>query len=972
MVRKDTPLSELARAGFSSLSESRAVLDALDLPPDLFSHTAFPDQAATWVQRVSAQHPVEAMTLRHDEARFRDLLALAGASEGLAEFLRRQPGTWAAVTSRIDGPRSQQDLFDAWSIELAQLAGEQAITALRVLYRTELARLALFDVCSPAPIDIVDRVAEGLADLAGAVLDGALLLARRELGFADDEVPLAIIGMGKAGARELNYVSDVDVIYVTDIPEGGSPEVVLRQATQLAIATQRAIMDVGMEPGLWEVDANLRPEGKDGALVRTLDSHIAYYQRWAHDWEFQAQIKARPLAGSVALGNRYRQALHPMVWEASARPGFVEQVQRMRERVTHHIPADQVDIQLKLGPGGLRDIEFTIQLLQLVHGRHDDRVRQPDTLSALRALAECGYVGRGEAQEFERAYRFLRTLEHRLQLSRLTRTHLMPRDEEALRVLARSTQLADTGEALHAQWRDVQRQVRSLHERLFYRPLLSAVAGLGGDGGLELTSEQAADRLRASGFMDPSGALRHIAALTQGVSRSAQIHRTLLPVILRWLADGTRPDEGLLAFRRLSDDLGDTTWFLRMLRDSSGAAIRLTRVLATSGYVAALFERVPDGVSWLDDGGDLVPRSRESLVEEMTALASRYPDEREAGAKALRQVRRRELLRLAMASVLGELNASGLGQALKDLHAAYIEGALVLVDVPLGIDFAAIAMGRFGGGELSFASDSDVLWVYRDTGAGEEAHSRALALVKDLVAVTEDVLFPCELDAGLRPEGKNGPLARSLDAYQQYYDRWALGWEAQALLRASDVAGSPSLRQDFMELANRVRYPNDFSPDSLREIRRIKARVEAERLPQGADPARHLKLGRGSLSDVEWLVQLVQLARAHDTPSLRTTSTLASLDAMVQEGLLPREDADILRDAWVLASSLRNALTLFGQSSDVVPMDRRLLEGAARLLGYSPRSASALEEHYLRTTRIARQVYEKHFLSADFLSSPRP
>lgn len=961
MVRRPTTLTELARWGFARLTEARDTLHTLQLDPEWFEGVADPDQALEALVGLTESYPDAAAALLADSDLARRLIVVTGGSRGLADFIGRHPDQWSALRDPLQAPLDHGQLVTSWRREIMALPQSDRTRALRIHYRRELARLALFDLEHPEPIEVLPVVATGLSDLASAALEVALEVARGEVGCSPEEVPLCIMGMGKLGARELNYLSDVDVIYVTEVPDGADQDDVLRRATQLAVTTQRVLMEFDVEPGLWEVDANLRPEGKDGALVRTLSSHLAYYERWAKDWEFQALIKARPVAGSADLGARYLAGVEPMVWAASTRPGFVEQVQKMRERVTQHIPGDQVDVQLKLGPGGLRDVEFTIQLLQLVHGGTDPEVRTRATLESLAALSDRGYVGRPEAAEFDRAYRFLRTLEHRIQLSELKRTHLMPTEEEQLRVLARSSALGDNAEDLVANWRYVQRQVRSLHERLFYRPLLSVVAGLGTEQGLELTSEQAADRLRASGFGDPEGALRHITALTQGVSRRAQIQRNLLPVILHWLAEGTNPDRGLLAFRRLSDDLGEKNWFLRMLRDSSGAASRLCRVLATSGYVADLFERIPDGAGWLDEGGELTPRDADSLEEEIEAIATRHAGDLNAGSNALRQSRRRELLRLSMASILGSLDARDLGRALTDLHVAYLRGGLALVGVPDGLEFAIVAMGRFGGAELGFASDADVVWVYRDAGRGDTAHHRALEVVRSLTEVTEDVLFPFELDAGLRPEGKNGPLVRSLDAYRQYYERWALGWEAQALLRAQPIAGTMGLQEDFAELADQVRYPGEFPIEAIREIRRIKARVEGERLPQGADPKRHLKLGRGSLSDVEWLVQVFQLVYGASEPSLRTVSTLDALEALAHLGLLPLTDTRVLAEAWMLASEVRNALTLFGAPADVLPHDRSALEGAARLLGYPPRSASALEERYLRHTRVARQVFDRHF-----------
>jgi [glutamine synthetase] adenylyltransferase / [glutamine synthetase]-adenylyl-L-tyrosine phosphorylase len=826
--RSPSALTLLARAGFARLDEAKALLEKLSCDPEDFAHAADPDLAAQFLVALRERDPEVFRALWAKDSYRRRIITLGGVSKGIGEFLLRRPEQWDLVKSPLRAVPQQDKYREVLSGAVGTLSGEHAVTALRVAYRRELSRLALWDCEAPSGLAVVDAVARGLADLAGAVLDVSLDIARRQHGFTPDDVPLAIIGMGKAGAAELNYLSDVDVIYVTEVPEGANPESVVSRATTLARDTARGIMEFGLEPGLWEVDANLRPEGKDGSLVRTLESHVAYYQRWASDWEFQALIKARPLAGDRELGIRYRSALEPLIWAASGRAGFVEQVQRMRERVTENIPAEDVDYQIKLGPGGLRDIEFTIQLLQLVHGATDESVRIRDTLGALQALSSAGYVGRAEAAEFDMAYRTLRLLEHRIQLSKLQRTHLMPRDDDAVRILARSTRLAENSSDLIAQWRGIQVAVRSLHEKLFYRPLLSAVAGLPLDG-VELSSEQAALRLQASGFKNPTGALHHIGALTQGVSRRASIQRTLLPVILSWLSEGTDPDGGLLAFRTLSDDLGETYWFLRMLRDSSGAAMRLTRVLSTSAYVAKLLGRIPEGAAWLDNDDDLVPRDIESLRDEVRATLERHEGDEALASAALRSLRRRELLRIALGSMVGVLDIGTVGVAMSQLATVFLEGLVALAHPKGdGIEFAIIAMGRFGGGELGFGSDLDVVYVFRDVSAGESAGEVALAIVKKITRLGEDVLFPLELDAGLRPEGKNGPMVRSLEAYQAYYQRWALGWEAQALLRAKDVAGDAALRADFMAMADSVRYPEEFGRRRSRARTRMGVGAERE------------------------------------------------------------------------------------------------------------------------------------------------
>ncbi len=977
-------LTELARLGFADLGRASSVLGGLKndherIVGDVLHHFAVapdPDLALRQLASLLAAAPEPVVKLLGDDDGARRLVTILGASSGLGEFFQRQPAELSSLGEAVVAPLTSAeyvgDLLGAVEAVdgVAGLKGDAAWTALRVRYRRHLVRLTDWDFAQPDPLVAVDTVARALADLAGAALEAALTVARAESTFPAAEVAatrLAIIGMGKAGAGELNYVSDVDVIFVAegsgaDGAFAVSNDRAVEIATRLAMAATRAIQDFSREPELWEVDANLRPEGKNGALVRTLDSHLAYYDRWAKSWEFQALLKARPLAGDSELGQRYVDALAPRVWTSASRENFVESVQRMRERVTANIPPAELDYQLKLGPGGLRDIEFTIQLLQLVHGQSDDAVRQSGTLPALVSLAERGYIGRAESAEFARDYRFLRLLEHRLQLSKLRRTHLMPSEPGEMRALARSTGLASSATELTEQWNRTKLAVRRLHERLFYRPLLSAVAALHDDE-ISLSSEQAAARLSAIGFTDPKGALSHIQALTSGVSRRSTIQRHLLPVMLQWFADGPDPDYGLLAFRRLSEDLGESYWFLRMLRDSSGAAQRLTSVLSSARFVGVLLERIPEAAAWVENDDELRPRPASVLLEETTATIARHGNQ-DAAAAALRAARRRDVLRLAMAAVLGLINVEELGRGLADITTNLLTGILSLIrPVDDGIEFGIIAMGRYGGRELGFGSDTDVVYVYRATTASrEDAQSRAEGIVNRLLLLTEDLRLPLDLDIGLRPEGKNGPVVRSLDSYRAYYRRWSLTWEAQALLRARGAVGDESLLRDFEALADEVRYPDSIPERDVREVRRIKARMESERLPQAADPARHLKLGRGSLSDVEWFVQLIQLQHGARLPVLRTTSTLEALAAAASEGFVTDAEAAKLRAAWIFASRTRSALTLWTvRTTDVLPVDRPQLEGIARILEYPPRSANRLEEDYLRVTRLARQVFERKF-----------
>ncbi len=569
------------------------------------------------------------------------------------------------------------------------------------------------------------------------------------------------------------------------------------------------------------------------------------------------------MAGDLDLGRAYVAMVQPMIWKAVERDGFVADTQAMRRRVIEHIPASLAERQLKLGSGGLRDVEFAVQLLQLVHGRTDESIRMPTTLSALAMLTERGYVGREDGEALHEAYAFLRTLEHRIQLYQLRRTHVVPEDEPALRRLGRSMGYAkEPVVALDKAWQHHRREVRRLHEKLFYRPLLTSVARLETDEA-RLTPEAAVERLKALGFADPQAALRHLESLTSGVTRTANIQRQLLPAMLDWFAEAPDPDAGLFGFRRLSESLGRTPWYLKTLRDEGEVAERLAKLLATSRYVSALLEQEPAGVRML--GEDLAPLEAEPIVEEMLSGAGRREDPEQA-VRAIRAVRRRELSRIGAGDTLGLTDVADVGAALSRLTDATLEATLRVVGASVAkarkLDapparIAVVAMGRYGGFELSYGSDADVLFVHEPVDGADqhEASTYAIAVANELRRL---LALPggdpaLDIDADLRPEGKNGPLSRSLESHAAYYAKWSHVWEAQALLRADAVVGDPGLRERFVALIDPLRYPTaGLSDDDLMEVRRIKARVDRERLPRGADPNSHLKLGRGGLADIEW------------------------------------------------------------------------------------------------------------------------
>ncbi|WP_297596616.1 bifunctional [glutamine synthetase] adenylyltransferase/[glutamine synthetase]-adenylyl-L-tyrosine phosphorylase [Mycobacterium sp.] len=902
------------------------------------------------------------------------LFGVLGSSLALGDHLIAQPRSWKLLRGNVILPTHEQ-LYTKFTgcVDEALADPGSAMVRLRTMYRDQLLVLAGLDLAATVedePVVPFTVVAAHLSDLADAALAAALRVA--ESSVCGDKTPprLAVIAMGKCGARELNYVSDVDVIFVAE------------QADALTIRVAGEMMRLASE-AFFQVDAGLRPEGRSGELVRTVESHVAYYQRWAKTWEFQALLKARAAVGDAELGARYLAALMPMVWVACEREDFVVEVQAMRRRVEQLVPAEVRGREIKLGSGGLRDVEFAVQLLQLVHGRGDESLHVASTVAALAALGQGGYIGREDAANLTASYEFLRLLEHRLQLQRLKRTHLLPEpdDEEAVRWLARAAHIRPDGRhdaagVLREELRHQNLRVSQLHAKLFYQPLLESIGPAGLEIAHGMTSEAAERQLAALGYEGPQTALKHMSALVNSSGRRGRVQSVLLPRLLNWMSYTPDPDAGLLAYRRLSEALSGESWYLATLRDQPAVARRLMHVLGTSAYVPDLLMRAPRVIQDYGDG-PTAPRLLEAdpaaVARALVASAARYSDPVRAIAGA-RTLRRRELARVASADLLGMLEVVDVCKALTSVWVAVLQAALdAMMRANLPGDgqapavLAVIGMGRLGGAELGYGSDADVMFVCEPVpGVEDSVAVRWATTIAEQVRTllgTSSVDPPLEVDANLRPEGRNGPLVRTLASYAAYYEQWAQPWEVQALLRAHAVAGDAELGQRFLLMADKTRYPpGGMSSDAMREIRRIKARVESERLPRGADPNTHTKLGRGGLADIEWTVQLLQLRHAHEIPALHTTSTLECLDAIAAAELVPADEVDLLRQAWLTATRARNALVLVrGKPTDQLPGPGRQLNAVAVAAGWPTDEGGEFLDNYLRVTRRAKAIVRKVF-----------
>ena len=827
---------------------------------------------------------------------------LLGFSRAATDFLVAHPEE--AVLFADLAPRSRETLMAEVEADIDRLG---AATGLRRFRHRALFRLAARDLGGAVLEDILSEMT--------AIAEVCLEAAGRTVGPG-----LAIIGMGKLGGAELNYASDVDVIFVHSDRETGD-------AAKRAVELVQLLSEPTEEGLALRVDTTLRPEGRAGPLSRSATSTIEYYRRHAATWERQALLKARPVAGAVEAGARLLDELAPIVYPDHLEPSAIDDVRHMKVRIEEYVRARGKDaVEVKRGRGGIRDVEFAVQLLQLVHGRRDPSLRQPNTLRALAALAEEGYVALRDAEELGASYRFLRTLEHRLQLSRDVQTHELPEDTAALRRLARSMGLEDA-DALRRDYEEHTAIVRGLHERLFYRPLLEAFAGprVPRPGTERVAMEEL---LTGLGFTGSAAAYERFNRLIDRSTRLGKVMGHVLPVVAPALALSPDPDQALVRLERMSEALRNDDAVADLIVSNPEIARRIALIAGASSWLSELLVRRKDAITHLLPSARQVP----NLEFEDALLAA------------------------GTAYIARELTVPESGRALAGIADSIVRKAMRAVEPDM--PFAAIGLGKLGGEELNFASDLDVVFVFE--GEGQEAFEEAERAAGSVLEAIREAGF--EADPDLRPEGRSGPLARSIAAYLEYWQRWGQTWEFQSLLKARMVAGDEALGRRFLSIADDFAYPEGLPFEKVAEIRRMRVRMESERV-RPADARRfHFKLGYGALADVQFAVelQLMKHGRAHE--AIRRRHTLEALEALAEERLVEDGVALALGDAYVFLNEIKNALEIDRRvPAEAVPPTPEGQLGLARTLGYEESPRFRFLEDYRRVTRRARQAMERVF-----------
>ena len=873
------------------------MVDLDELAPD-------PELARTALERVS-EAPAAREALG-DPGTAEAAARLLGFSTAAADLLVRHPEETAALA---DVTARERATLDA---ELATDVDERGPEAgLRRFRRRAMLRVAARDLSGAALEDVVAEVSD--------VADACIAVAH---ALAGADVELAVIGLGKLGGRELNYASDVDLLFVHE----GSGAPTQEHAERSVAAFLRLLSEPTDEGIALRVDPTLRPGGRSGSLSRSLEATLAYYATASAQWERQAMIKARVVSGSGAAGRGFIDGVAPFVYPDELHPGAIDEVRRTKVRLEEYIRQRGKElIEVKRGRGGIRDVEFAVQLLQIVHGRRDPTLRSPNTLTALAALAAEGYVARTDAEALADAYRFLRRLEHRLQIVRDLQTHDLPPDRRARTTLARSLGMPDAA-ALQAEYERTTGLVRQIHERLFYRPLLEAFAGPAAPRpGVDRAATE--ELLGGLGFADPPRGYEVLARLVDPATRLGKVLAHVFPVMAPALALAADPDAALVRLERVAEAVGERSGPADALANDPGAARRLAHVAAASGFATDLVVADPERIRVLADGAVHADDAAADLVSVVGRYASRELLPRQTGE--------------ALAAVADRVVAEAVDAAASEL--------------PL----AVIGLGKLGARELQFASDLDVVFVYE--GEGPDDQRRAVEAAERVMRAIRDAGW--EPDADLRPEGRNGPLARSLAGSLEYWQRYAELWEFQTLLRARAVAGDPALGRRFELNAQDFAYPPEgLTLDRAVEIRRMRERIERERVKPPEAAKFHFKLGIGSLADVQFAVEVSLMRHGGEHPEVRTPRTLDAIERLAERRLIEQSVARDLGDAFVFLSDVKNALEVDRRlHAEALPTSLKDQTALARRLGYEEYPRQSLLDDYLRITRRCRRAMERVF-----------
>lgn len=911
-----------------------------------------------------------------------ELIFCLGSSELVASELSLAGAEWAQ--GFLDARVQTLDRLVAAMREHAPIKAPHRPAAAATLgrfMRRAMVRIAI--------ADLLDRLtpaetALAMSELADECIRVALALATGLLGERARAVGrFCVLAMGKLGARELNISSDVDLIYLHE--SSGSPD-----STEAAARLGEWFTEI-LSARCFRIDLRLRPGGRFAPLVTPIEGATGYYENLGETWERAALLRARPVAGALEIGHQLRAELNHFVFRSYLDFDTLRQLRAMKHQIEAELKTRaMIERNIKLGRGGIRELEFIVQALTLIYGGRDPRLRVEQTMGALKTLDALAYMPSKRARELSDAYLFLRDVEHKLQIVAGLQTHVMPADESGLRALAARMGYGKGRDALR-KFSEQLKTHRELVELQFRETLaggdeessrsVSSAAELAWNAALD--PDSAVRYLRELGFARADESAGHLELLARGPAhaptspRRRELLERLGPVMIDEIGRLPDPDLALMNLAEFIAAVGARTSFLALLEQHPATRRVLLRLFASSAYLSTIFIRHPDMLDTLVRS-DLARtrRGAAELREELAGLIGASPDF-ESKLDALRAFRHQEFLRIAIADLAGDFELLDVERELTALAETVLDQAMALAriqtaarfTIPPSMRLCAIAMGRLGAGEMSYNSDLDLIFVYDDRAEVAASNPEiASRMMQKLIAILESRTregYAYKLDLRLRPSGNAGPLVTSLAGFRDYHRQSSAVWERQALVRARVVAGDPELAREVETARREFVYGRGLSAAEIGEIAAMRHRMESEIGVE--DKTRlNIKQGRGGLVDVEFLVQMMSLAHGRAHPELRVRNTMGLLEALAGLHLIAPDDVSALQDDYRFLSRLENRLRIESdQPAWAVPTSATALRPLARRMGFEGADGASrmLAELALRRDRI-RAIFERYFAAA--------
>ncbi len=1021
----------LESLGYLNCSSSVANLRLLAgcLPLDLLATVVrdsllapSPDQALNGLERISTSvsctdlASVCALPLPRAH-----LLTLCGSSPFLTSIICRYPENFRDLflENRVNRAGSYHETLARLRSACAGVADFKALLpALRRFKYGEILRIAARDLAGLASLE--DTTGE-LSDLAAASLEAArescLRILVREHGrpmmrtpSGEIEAEFLVLGMGKLGGRELNFSSDIDLVYFYSSDEGETEGVALPDGmirgrlslhsffAKLAEMVTKALSQVTEDGFVFRVDLGLRPEGKSGDLALSLRSAEVYYEAWGQSWERSAMLKAWPVAGSPDLGERFLRMIEPFVYRKYLDYTLMEDMMAMKKKIDLSLAREKGgETNIKLGRGGIREIEFFIQALQLVFAGKNPALRVRNSLQALQTLRDSRIISSEDCDTLSYAYRFLRMVEHRIQVVQERQTHSLPAGEEDMLTLARRCGYLEA---------DGLRRFRETLE--FHRSRVSEIYG-----GLFLSRDRklkedvspetyfffdsgadpdlVKDMLAERRFEDVDAAYENLVILRDGAPRirlsqkGQRLREAIVPLMFQEIISSPDPDMALTNSENFLHSVGQRASFYALLAENREILKLLVSLFGMSRFLSKIFIQTPE---LLDN---MVSRALPALKElsaaktELDSLLSAAEDFEES-LDVLRRYRNEEFVRIGMQDIFGEISQAEAAGQLTNLAETCLDAARGLAvkelsrfGTPTWVDaggierpasLAILAMGKLGGRELNYHSDLDIIYVYdhqgmTNGGKSISNHEYFAKLGQKIISILSTPTregYVYKIDTRLRPSGNAGPLVTSLESFRDYHRNEALIWERQALTKARVVLGTPPLKDDIEEIVLETVYGRDAGEEVRSEIHRLRMRMETE-LARETMGSYNIKTGRGGMVDVEFIVQYLQLKHGVDYPDIRRFSTLEAMEAMRDHSLVAERDFTSLHEGYVFLRHLENRLRIIHDySMNDLGGSRAYLNKLARRLGYDERlrnPGEALMADYERITTSIREVYDR-------------